>query len=90
MKKFIKQYNRIALTVGIFIGVLHLIWAILVVLGIGQTILDWIFPLHFISNMYTVIGFSFLGALMLVILSFIGGYVSTLLFIAIWNTVRGK
>jgi hypothetical protein len=80
--KFCKsKENKIALTVGLFAAVLHAIWALMVAIGVGQMYLDWILPLHFISNLYLVMSFNLLNALFLVIMAFLGGYVASLLFI---------
>lgn len=80
--KFCKsKENKIALAVGLFAASLHAIWALAVAIGVGQMYLDWILPLHFISNLYVVMGFNLLNALFLVIMAFLGGYVAALLFI---------
>lgn len=82
--------NKIALVVGLFAAALHALWAILVVLGVGQMYIDWIFPLHFIDNLYTVMAFNILNALMLVVMAFVGGYVATWLFVWLWNMIKIK
>jgi hypothetical protein len=80
--KFCKsKENKIALAVGLFAAALHAIWALAVAVGVGQMYLDWILPLHFISNLYVVMGFDMLNAVFLVIMAFLGGYVASLLFI---------
>lgn len=80
--------NKPALIIGLYAAVLHIIWAIAVALGIGQTYLNWILPLHFISNMYVVTDFSFFTSLMLAVMAFIGGYVGTWVFVWIWNAIK--
>ncbi len=82
--------HRPALVVGLFVAALHAIWAILVVFGVGQIYLNWILPLHFISALYSVITFSFVNALVLVIMAFIGGYIGTWLFVWLWNAIKIK
>jgi len=86
----ISKTQKIALAVGKFCALLHLIWAVLVFAGVGQTVIDWIFPLHFIDSLYTVTSFSFVTALLLVVMSFVGGYLATLLFLAIWKWMKIK
>lgn len=85
-----KICNKPALVVSLFVAGLHALWAILVVLGIGQTVMDWIFPLHFIDSMYTVTGFNFINAILLVITAFVGGYIATSLFVWLWKAVKIK
>jgi len=82
--------NKVGLTVGLFCALLHAIWAILVGIGVGKSVIDSILPLHFISTTYNVITFSFVNALSLVILAFIGGYIIGWLFMLLWNWICKK
>jgi len=82
--------HKPALVVGLFVAAIHAIWVICVALGVGQIYLDWIFPLHLIANPYTVLGFNFLNALLLIIVAFVCGYVVTWLFVWLWNIVKIK
>jgi len=82
--------NRLGLTFAIFMAVLHAFWAICVAVGIGQTYLNWIFPLHFVSGIFSVTTFSFWGALLLIVVAFIAGYVCGVILAAIWNILRKK
>lgn len=79
--------NRAALTVGLFIALLHALWAIIVAIfpNAMQTYLNWIFPMHFIGNVFTILPFNILNAIILVIMAFIGGYVFGWLFALIWD-----
>ena len=89
--KFCKSKgNKIALTVGLFVAALHAIWALVVAMGIGQIYLNWILPLHFVSNPYIVMGFDFLNALLLVIVAFIGSYLATLLLVWLLKVMKVK
>lgn len=82
--------HKAGVVIGLFVAALHVLWAIAVALGVGQTYLNWIFPLHFINNLYTVMPFSLLNAVLLVIVAFIGGYVATWLFVWLWNVIKLK
>lgn len=79
--------NRAALTVGLFIALLHAIWAIVVAIAPSamQGYLNWIFPMHFINNVFLIMPFNILNAIILVIMAFIGGYVFGWLFACIWD-----
>ncbi len=80
--KFCKsKENKIAIAVSLFIAALHALWAISIVLGLGQTYLDWIFPLHLLNNPFSVISFNFLNAALLVVVAFVATYLSALLLI---------
>ncbi len=90
MKFFKSKENKIALTISVFVAAIHAIWALAVAVGIGQIYLDWILPLHFISNLYTVLGFNLLNAILLVIMAFIGSYLAALLFIWLLKVMKVK
>ena len=91
MMKFCKsKENKIALAVGLYIAVIHALWAVVVAIGVGESYLNWIFPLHFINNLYSVMDFSIMNATLLVIVAFIGGYLATWLFIALMKLMKIK
>jgi len=77
--------NNLGMTLGGFFALLHAVWAILVGIGVAESLLDWIMPLHFIGTMFEVTGFTWGNAILLTILAFIGGYVSGWILAAIWN-----
>lgn len=77
--------NRLGMTLGIFVALWHLVWAVLVGIGIAQDMIDWVLPLHFISLTVPMITFSWLNALILIIAGFIGGYIIGWVFAALWN-----
>lgn len=82
--------NKTALVVGSFMGLMHLLWALVVLLGFAQTWLDFIFSLHFLNNPYTVTGFDLMRALMLVLVTFIVGYAGGFIFAYVWNMLLKK
>ena len=67
--------NRLGLTLGIFFAFLHFVWALCVALGIAQMYLDWIFPMHFIGNIFSIMDFNIGNAILLIVIAFIGGYI---------------
>lgn len=78
---------KLGFTVGIFAALMHAIWALTVFAGVAQGVLDWVFPMHFLNNVYSVIGFNFLVAIALTVMAFIGGFVMGWLFGFIWNYI---
>lgn len=68
--------NRLGLAVGGVFAAAHLIWAIMVLIGVAQLYLNWIFGLHFITSPTFAIGaFDFVTAILLIVVTFICGYV---------------
>jgi len=79
--------NKTGLSLGIFIALIHALWAVLVAIGVAESMLDWVFPMHFIGNVFSINAFSIVNALILIVCGFVGGYVMGWVFALIWNWV---
>ncbi|MFA5932805.1 MAG: hypothetical protein WCV81_00895 [Microgenomates group bacterium] len=77
--------NKTALSVGVFMGVMHIGWSTLVALGLAQTLMDKIYGLHFLNNPFNVMSFDLTTAAILVVVTFVVGLVMGWLFAYIWN-----
>jgi len=88
MKKL--NANSVALVVGISVGLMHLLWSVMVMMGWAQWYMDFIFSLHFLSNPFVLQAFDMGKALMLVTLTFVIGYVMGWFFSWIWNMMAKK
>lgn len=77
--------NKISLVLGCIMGILHLLWSILVAVGIAQSLLDWIYKMHFLNNPFTVAPFNVGTAAMLVVFTFVVGYVLGWIFCLLWD-----
>jgi len=82
--------SKLALTLGIFFAVVHAVWAIIVGLGYGEKFMNWILGLHFVGTPMLIGGFSIGRALVLIVVTFVIGYILGWLFAAIWNKVDKK
>jgi len=84
--------SKLALVLGSFVALLHLIWSFFVAVfpGALQSYLNWVFKIHFLTPVYTITSFNFGNAILLVILTFIVGYIFGWLFATIWNLVVKK
>lgn len=80
--------NRAGLILGVFLGLFHLLWAVLVATGIAQPMMDLIFKLHFLNNPFTLTEFDALLALGLVVLTFVVGYILGLVLALLWNSLH--
>ncbi len=91
MHKFFKSKgHKISVAVGLFFASLHAFWAVAVALGAGQVFMNWVFPLHFVDNLHSVLEFNFITALFLVAVAFISGYLVTWLFLWFWKLMKLK
>jgi len=84
--------NKVALALGLFVGLVHLVWAILVLLipGSLQAFLNWIYGVHFLNNPFFITGFNLVNAIFLVLATFAVGYVYGWVFAEVWNWVQKK
>ncbi|MEK7586775.1 MAG: hypothetical protein AAB453_02815 [Patescibacteria group bacterium] len=77
--------NKTGLTFAFLISLMHLFWSILVALGLAQVLLNFVFKIHMLSLPVTVMPFNLTNALMLVVVTFIIGYVFGWLMAFFWN-----
>lgn len=77
--------GKLGLAFGILLGLCHAIWALMVLFGWAQPFYDWILSLHFISLPLVVTSFSLGTAILLVVITFVIGYILGWVFAAIWN-----
>ena len=80
--------SKVALTLGVLLGGWHLVWSVLVALGLSQPLLDFIFSMHMLANPYQVTGFDVTKAGILVVITFMVGYVVGYIFANVWNKVH--
>ena len=79
---------KTSLVLGLFMAVVHAVWAVLVALGVAQGLMDWIFKMHMIESPYVISDFGFGTAIGLFIITFVVGYVFGWIFAALWNSLR--
>ncbi len=75
---------------GSFLGIFHLLWAILVAVGFAQPLLDFIYKIHFLNNPFTVGPFDILNAGLLVVITFLVGYIAGWFLTFLWEMIKGK
>lgn len=88
MKKLSEHQAGIAF--GVFFGLMHAVWALVVYLGFAQTWLDFVLGLHFLENPYVVSAFDLQKAVILVMVTAVIGYVAGFVFAKVWNLVMTK
>lgn len=77
--------HKLGLVLGGFFGIVHAVWALMVLGGMAKPFMDWIFGLHFMSFQYEMDPFSWGNALLLVVITAIIGYVVGYVFGWLWN-----
>jgi len=79
-----------AVSVGAVVGLWHLCWVVLVALGWGQAVLDFILGLHFIQMQYHLAPFAVGTAAVLVAVTFTAGSLFGLAFALVWNRLADR
>jgi hypothetical protein len=77
--------NSAGLAVGVFFSLAHLGWTILVALKLAKPLMDWILHLHMMELSYTIQPFALGTAVLLVIVTFVVGFVLGWVITALWN-----
>ncbi len=82
--------QKTATSLSVFIVAVHIVWSIIVALGWGQALLDFIAMLHFIENPPHVGLFNIGTAVILWIVAGIVGYIIGFVFATMWNKVHAR
>ena len=80
--------NKVGFLFGLLLGGWHLLWALLVLLGWAQPIIDFIFWAHMIQPVYVIKSFELQAAVTLVAITFFLGYASGFIGAIIWNKLH--
>ena len=77
--------NKTGLTFGFLMSAFHLIWSVLVAVGLAQVFMNFIFNIHMLSIPIVVMPFNLAKALCLIVVTFVVGYVFGWLMAFFWN-----
>ena len=80
--------HKAGLALGGLFGAAHFAWSLVVLLGVGQALLDFIFRLHMIPPVYTVGPFDVVMSASLIVVTAVIGYAVGYVFALIWNRVH--
>lgn len=81
---------KTGLIIGVLLALLHFLWSILVATGVAQTVLDWVYKMHFLDNPFQVQQFDIATAAMLVVLTFVIGFVAGWILALVVNMLHKK
>lgn len=76
---------KTGLGLGSLTAVMHLVWSLLVLLGLAQGWMDWVFSLHFLNNPFAVGSFDVVTTLTLLVVTALVGFAVGFVFANIWN-----
>jgi len=82
--------QRSGLVLGALLGGWHLLWAIIVAAGWGQSLIDFILWIHFLNPVFVVEPFSLGRAIVLVLVTAAIGYFIGLAGAVLWNRVHTR
>lgn len=82
--------QKTGLTLGLMLGLLHVVWSALVALSWAKPLIDWDLEMHMIQGPYTLLAFSWQVALTSVVVAFVIGNVAGFVFASLWNAVHKK
>ncbi len=77
--------NKAGFVLGIILGLLHLVWSVLVAIGIAQPLLDFIFRIHFLNNPFMIAPFGMKRAVALIVITSVIGYGIGWVFAWLWD-----
>ena len=76
---------KLGIAFGVLLGATHLSWGLLVALGWAQSLMDFVFWMHFIRPIYVIQPFSLLTSAILVIVTSLSGFFIAFIFGVILN-----
>jgi hypothetical protein len=77
--------NRAGLILAMMAGGIHAIWSLIVAMGWGQALINFILWVHFIKPVYEIEPFNIVTALLLVLVTASIGYAVGNGFAMLWN-----
>jgi hypothetical protein len=80
--------NKAGLVLGTLMGGWHILWALLVVVGWAQRVLDFVFWMHFLKPPYVVGTFDPKVALILILVTTATGYIVGYVLGLLWNWIH--
>jgi hypothetical protein len=75
-------------TLGLLVGGMHLVWSVLVGLGLAQPLVDFVMWAHMVHVIYMIGPFDLLASVTLVLVTFVIGWGVGFVFATIWNKVH--
>lgn len=75
---------------GLFFALAHLVWLVLVATGVAQLYMDWALKIHSLNNPMIVQPLNYVNSAMLIVFTFVVGYIIGWVFVLLHNVLHGK
>ncbi len=82
--------HNTGIALGTLIGGWHFLWSLIVIAGLGQPLLDFVFWMHFLKPVFTIEAFSITRAMVLLAVTATGGYGVGYLGAVLWNWLHAE
>ncbi len=82
--------QKSGLVLGSLVGGWHLLWAIIVAIGWGQPLIDFIFWMHFLKPVFVVEPFAGGRAVVLIAVTSAIGYFLGVIGAVLWNRLHSR
>lgn len=82
--------NQTGLALAGLMVIWHVFWSVLVITGLGQAFLDFVYWAHYLSNPFVVGPFVLARALCLITIVAIAGYLFGCMFAWFWNQIHKR
>ena len=80
----IKRHS-LGMTLGTVALIVHFVWLAMVWTDVAKPFLDFIFLVHHLTVSYNIIDFSVIRAIILLLITFLGGYALGFILASFWN-----
>ncbi|MFA5967472.1 MAG: hypothetical protein WC805_03100 [Patescibacteria group bacterium] len=78
------------MTLGAFFALFHFVWLLIVGLGWAKGLMDWVLSLHMMGWDGNMLPFAWGAAILLLIVTFVVGYIWGWVFAYLWNYFHKK
>ena len=82
--------HKTGLILGAFLGIMHIVWSLLVLLGWAQPLADFSARMHMITPILRIESFDIVRAVGLVLIASLIGYIVGTVFAHLWNNLQKK
>jgi hypothetical protein len=77
--------GKTGLALAAFFGLWHFAWSICVAAGVAQSLINFVFWLHFLNSPFTVATFHLSTAVLLILVTSMFGFFIGFVFALLWN-----